>query len=88
MRANPSHGEETPMSDSGHEEGSGEPGLDAVRRRLTEIQETKRDRVRWNVSRKTAEMALVALEDFAPPPPKKKLGGGKARRRKRRKRLL
>jgi hypothetical protein len=82
MRAKPSHGEETPMSDSGQE---GEPGLDAVRRRLTEIQETKRDHMRWDVSRRTAEMALVALDDFAPP---KKKAIGKARRRKRHKRLL
>ena len=74
------------MSDSEREgEAAGQPDLDAVRRRLTEIQETKRDRVRWGVSRRTAELALVALEDFVPP---KKKAVGKARRRKRHKRLL
>ena len=85
MDAKPSHGEETPMSDPGREEnGHGEPGLDAVRRRLAEIQESKRGRVRWTVSRKTAEMAIVALDE--PSPPRKK--SAKPRRRKRHKRLL
>ncbi|HEY4128999.1 MAG TPA: hypothetical protein VGM50_00160 [Gemmatimonadaceae bacterium] len=81
------------MRDLGDEDGpqqdaQGEPDLEAVRQRLAEIQETKRGRVRWTVSRKTAEMALVALEDFGPPSKGSGSGSGKARRRKRFKRLL
>ena len=59
------------------------PDLDAVESRLRQIQAAKRGRVRWNVSRHTAELALVALEPRPVHRP-----SGKSRRRKRHKRLL
>jgi hypothetical protein len=66
--------------------------LDVVRRRLEEIQNRKRGDVRWNVSRHTAELAIVAIEKET----KKTTETGarqaprspKARRRKRNKRML
>jgi hypothetical protein len=79
MRPNISDGEDAPVNES--------DDIDAVRRRLEEIQQHKRGRVRWSVSRHTAELALVALDEPGPTrePPAK---SGKTRRRKRRKRLL
>jgi hypothetical protein len=59
--------------------------IEEVRRRLEEIQRQKRGRVRWTMSRRTAEMALVAL-DPTPAAPRRK--SAKGRRRKRHKRLL
>jgi hypothetical protein len=58
--------------------------LDEVERRLKEIQRRKRGRIRWNIGRHTAEMAIVALETAPKSPPR----SGKSRRRKRWKRLL
>ena len=62
--------------------------LEEVQRRLDEIQRRKREGIRWQMSRHTAERAIVAIEAGAPdehrPPP----GKGKQRCRKRRKRLL
>jgi anti-sigma factor RsiW len=63
--------------------------LEEVQRRLDEIQRRKREGIRWQMSRHTAEREIVAFEAAAPdeqrsPPP----GKGKQRRRKRRKRLL
>jgi hypothetical protein len=61
-----------------------EPTLDEVRQRLSEIQEQRRTRIRWRMSRHTAELALRALEDVRPD----RRQSSKSRRRKRRKRLL
>jgi hypothetical protein len=63
---------------------TGEPdNLEEVQRRLSEIQSRKRGRIRWSISRHTAEMAIDAIV-----PPKVPSRSGKSRRRKRRKRLL
>ena len=58
--------------------------LEEVQRRLQEIQSRKRGRIRWNVGRHTAELAIGALDR----PQKSSAPSGKPRRRKRRKRLL
>ena len=58
--------------------------LEEVQRRLQEIQRRKRGRIRWQIGRHTAEMAIVALER----PDKSVRRTGKQRRRKRWKRLL
>jgi hypothetical protein len=58
--------------------------LEDVRRRLEEIQSSKRGRIRWNVSKHTAEMAIEAIETG----PRQTRPSGKKRRRKRNKRLL
>jgi hypothetical protein len=79
MRANAKDGEDRPMAD----EPLGE-NLEEVEQRLREIQSRKRGRIRWSISRHTAEMALHALEDQ----PRQERKSGKARRRKRKKRLL
>jgi hypothetical protein len=64
---------------------SDEPGdLEEVQRRLQEIQRGKRGRVRWQVGKHTAEMAIDAISGDRKRPRKK----GKSRRRQRRKRLL
>jgi hypothetical protein len=85
MRVKTSDGEDAPMSDS--------ENIEEVRRRLEEIQQNKRGRMRWSVSRHTAELALVALDES----PRSSASSvareraakpGKARRRKRHKRLL
>ena len=61
--------------------------LAEVQRRLAEIQAHKRGKVRWNLSRHTAEVALDAIgggrESKRP-----RTVCGKQRRRKRHKRLL
>jgi len=56
-----------------------------VQRRLEDIQSRRRDRVRWQLSRHTAELALRALSDGDRDAYRR---SGKSRRRKRRKRLL
>ncbi|MEP6492428.1 MAG: hypothetical protein ABJF01_07115 [bacterium] len=61
--------------------------LEDVRRRLEEIQTRKRGDIRWNVSKHTAELAIVAIETAAAQPPPRS-GKGKGRRRKRNKRML
>lgn len=61
----------------------GSDNLEEVQRRLSEIQSRKRGRIRWSISRHTAEMAIDAIV-----PPKAPARSGKARRRKRKKRLL
>jgi hypothetical protein len=64
---------------------SDEPGnLEEVQRRLQEIQRRKRGRIRWQIGKHTAEMAIEALEQ----PVKSSPQNGKQRRRKRWKRLL
>lgn len=57
--------------------------LEEVQRRLSEIQQRKRGRIRWNVSRHTAEIAIGAITGQRP-----KRKSSKARRRKHTKRLL
>ncbi|HVX41458.1 MAG TPA: hypothetical protein VHB25_17970 [Gemmatimonadaceae bacterium] len=59
------------------------PDLDEVAARLRQIQAAKRNRIRWKISRHTAEMAIDAIEPRAP-----HRRSAKARRRKRNKRLL
>lgn len=76
MRANPGDGEDGSMSD-------GPDNLDEVQKRLSEIQSRKRGRIRWSISRHTAEMAIGAIAEPKPP-----ARSGKPRRRKRKKRLL
>ena len=56
-----------------------------VQRRLAEIQQRKRGRVRWRLSKHTAEMAIRALTDHAS---RSHRPSSKSRRRKRTKRLL
>jgi len=58
----------------------------AVRARLEKIQHDKRSRVRWELSRHTAEQALVAISDIVRREPYRQ--SAKSRRRKRHKRLL
>lgn len=77
MRAKPRLGEDTSVSES-----SGD--LAEVQRRLKEIQSQKRNRIRWNMSTRTAEMAIEAIA----PPGSKSRKPAKQRRRKRHKRLL
>lgn len=58
--------------------------LAEVQRRLKEIQRRKRPRIRWSITRHTAELAIGALG----PAHEKPRRSGKPRRRQRRKRLL
>ena len=62
--------------------------LEEVQRRLDEIQSRKRGGIRWQMSRHTAERAIVAIEATAPVEHRAPHGKGKQRRRKRTKRLL
>jgi len=80
MRVKTSDGEDAPVSDS--------ENIEEVRRRLEEIQQNKRGRMRWSVSRHTAELALVALDEATSLVSASRAKSGKARRRKRHKRLL
>jgi hypothetical protein len=57
-----------------------------VQARLEEIRRDKRGRMRWGLSRHTAERALMAISDVAPRPAYR--ASSKSRRRKRHKRLL
>jgi predicted fused transcriptional regulator/phosphomethylpyrimidine kinase len=77
MVANILVGEEMTMSETPAD-------LAAVKERLDEIQRRKRGRVRWSVSKHTAELALGALA----PRPDRQNRSSKSRRRKRHKRLL
>jgi hypothetical protein len=58
--------------------------LAEVQRRLQEIQRRKRPRIRWSITRHTAELAIGALESAQAKPRR----SGKPHRRQRRKRLL
>jgi len=64
----------------------GDPSDDLaeVHRRLQEIQRRKRNRIRWNMSTHTAEIALEAIVPEEGRPQR----SSKQRRRKRHKRLL
>jgi hypothetical protein len=59
--------------------------LPTVKARLSELQERKRQTVRWHMSRNTAERAIAAITGA---PARLSSGRGKPRRRKRHKRLL
>lgn len=75
------------MSESDRNE-QAEPSvpIDEVQGRLDEIKKSHRSRIRWRISKHTAEMAIAALESGeAPSQPRK---SAKSRRRKRKKRLL
>jgi hypothetical protein len=56
-----------------------------VRDRLDAIRRQKAERVRWDMSRHTAERAMEAIKVDDPPA---RLSSSKSRRRKRHKRLL
>jgi hypothetical protein len=58
--------------------------LEEVQRRLADIQRRKRGRIRWQIGKHTAEMAIDAIDR----PPKSERKNGKPRRRQKRKRLL
>jgi len=58
--------------------------LTVVQQRLEEIQRRKRGRMRWSMSKHTAELALGALREEPPHHGR----SSKRRRRKRHKRLL
>lgn len=58
--------------------------LEEVQRKLSEIQRRKRGRVRWQISKHTAEMAIDAIEVRE----KRASRNSKSRRRKRTKRML
>ena len=58
--------------------------LAEVQRRLADIQRRKRGRIRWQIGKHTAEMAIGAIDR----PPKAERKNGKPRRRQRKKRLL
>jgi hypothetical protein len=58
--------------------------IEEVRRRLQELQRRNRGKIRWQIGRHTAEMAIDALEG----PRESWRPHGKQRRRKRWKRLL
>jgi hypothetical protein len=51
--------------------------------RILDIQERRRDRIPWHITKHTAELAIAALREKAP-----YRASGKNRRRKRNKRLL
>jgi hypothetical protein len=57
--------------------------MEAMKGRLLDIQERRRGRIRWHITKHTAELAIAALSDRRPYRP-----SGKCRRRKRTKRLL
>ncbi len=70
-----------------HDEGSADGDIEAVEERLARIQQQHRGRIRWRISKHTAELAIRALND----PQRERAPwrrSGKSRRRKRRKRLL
>jgi hypothetical protein len=77
MRAEAWIGEDASMSDRSED-------LAEVQRRLKEIQSRKRNRIRWNMSTHTAEVAIEAIA----PTGGKPRPSTKRRRRKRHKRLL
>jgi hypothetical protein len=57
--------------------------METMKGRLRDIQERRRSRIRWHITKHTAELAIAALSDRPPYRP-----SGKCRRRKRAKRLL
>ncbi|HET9423944.1 MAG TPA: hypothetical protein VFO55_01125 [Gemmatimonadaceae bacterium] len=57
--------------------------MEAMSRRILDIQERRRERIRWNIGKHTAELAIAALTRASG-----YRRSGKTRRRKRAKRLL
>jgi hypothetical protein len=57
--------------------------MEIMQRRIQDIQERRRDRIRWHITKHTAELAIAALMRSEP-----YRKSGKCRRRKRTKRLL
>ena len=57
--------------------------MQAMKGRILDIQERRRGRIRWQMGKHTAELAIAALADA-----RKYRRSGKCRRRKRSKRLL
>lgn len=57
--------------------------MQAMKGRILDIQERRRSRIRWQVGKHTAELAIAALTG-----PREYRRSGKCRRRKRTKRLL
>jgi hypothetical protein len=72
------------MTDAG-QHGDAPENLEEVERRLSEIQQRKRSRIRWSIGKHTAELAIEALGVQRKIASKRH---GKQRRRKRNKRLL
>ncbi len=73
-------------SESERRAGAAAEGEGAILARLEKIQHDKRPRVHWQLSRHTAEQAMVAISDVVPRPAYRR--SSKSRRRKRQKRLL
>jgi histidinol-phosphate/aromatic aminotransferase/cobyric acid decarboxylase-like protein len=59
------------------------PNTAEMQARIREVQDRRRDRIRWSIGKHTAELAIAALRDAGPYVP-----SSKRRARKRRKRLL
>ena len=57
--------------------------MEVMQRRILDIQERRRGRIRWQLGKHTAEVAIAAMMSAEP-----YRRSGKARRRKRNKRLL
>jgi hypothetical protein len=57
--------------------------MQAMQGRIADIQERRRGRIRWHITKHTAELAIAALAGRA-----EYRRSGKCRRRKKRKRLL
>ncbi len=68
-----------------HEQGG--EGLERVEEKLAEIQQQHRGKIRWRITKHTAELAIRALNEAGD---ERRPGrrSGKSRRRKRRKRML
>lgn len=69
----PDHDDLTPNTDE----------MQAMKGRIEDIQQRRRGRIRWQITKHTAELAIAALRDRTPYRP-----SGKCRRRKPAKRLL
>ncbi len=68
-----------------HEQGG--EGLERVEEKLAEIQQQHRGKIRWRITKHTAELAIRALNE-AEGERRPGRRSGKSRRRKRRKRML
>jgi hypothetical protein len=59
------------------------PTTAEMQARIREVQDRRRDRIRWSIGKHTAEMAIAALRE-----PRAYRASGKRRSRKKSKRLL
>ena len=59
------------------------PNTAEMQARIREVQDRRRDRIRWSIGKHTAEMAIAALQE-----PRAYRASGKRRSRKKLKRLL